>query len=452
MSNRQLEENITGRDTDDTILKCSTPHPFVLSALRRAIVVLIIVVSVLSWGLLPAAAQDIGSAAEWHQVRRVLVHTPGEELFLGLVLPEASLFKKTFSLDQAIKEHKDYIQELYNQGAVEVTTVVEALLKDTEDPQSESRRELIELAKRMTKFDLSKLTEEEREKQKANIERTLREMEPSVLVNMILQQPTIILDKEREDLVADYELEPLMNMYFMRDSMITTAKGIVLGRMAKPQREKEREIIKVVLKKMGITPIYEISKDGRLEGGDYIPAGNLVFIGQGIRTNATAIKEMLKNDVFGATNVVVVKDSWQRQQEMHLDTFFNIIDSNLAVLVEDRNIPDCYGSEKCLKADVWKKQENGEYKLRSKDIDFVKLMEKLKFRIIPVSVSDQEAYGINFLTVSSKKIIGVDGVSDEYKRNLKQAGVEVTWIDFDNMKLGYGAAHCTHPGLISRAV
>lgn len=38
-----------------------------------------------------------------------------------------------------------------------------------------------------------------------------------------------------------------------------------------------------------------------------------------------------------------------------------------------------------------------------------------KFKIIPVSVDDQHAYDINFLTPSKRKIVGVDGVSQEYK-------------------------------------
>jgi arginine deiminase len=37
------------------------------------------------------------------------------------------------------------------------------------------------------------------------------------------------------------------------------------------------KVINFVLSKLDITPIFRIEGNGRLEGGDYIPAGNVVF-------------------------------------------------------------------------------------------------------------------------------------------------------------------------------
>lgn len=100
--------------------------------------------------------------------------------------------------------------------------------------------------------------------------------------------------------------------------------------------------------------------------------------------------------------------------------------------------------KKCLVADVWAKGPDGRYGLTVQGTDFVDLLSNTwKFKIIPVSVDDQHAYGINFLTLSKRKIVGVDGVSQEYKQALANAGVTATWIDFTHMKQGYGAAHCT---------
>ena len=188
-----------------------------------------------------------------------------------------------------------------------------------------------------------------------------------------------------------------------------------------------------------------------------------MFIGRGLRTNQIAIHEMLENDVFGddVKEVVVVKDEWQQQQEMHLDTYFNIASPNTAVLVEDR-FPehDCGFARKCLNADVWERKDNcssgtqkGPYCLTTDNTDkeFTNVLSDADFtNIIPVSVKDRELYGVNFLTVEGGKIIGVDSVSEAYKSALARAGVSATWIDFDNMKLGYGAAHCTTQ-VLSRA-
>jgi len=65
-----------------------------------------------------------------------------------------------------------------------------------------------------------------------------------------------------------------------------------------------------------------IEGDARLEGGDYIPAGTVSFIGCGMRTNDLAIKNMLEKDSFGHDTVVVVRDHKLWQMQMHLDTHF----------------------------------------------------------------------------------------------------------------------------------
>ena len=68
----------------------------------------------------------------------------------------------------------------------------------------------------------------------------------------------------------------------------------------------------------------------------YIPAGNISLIGCGIRTNDEGIRQMLEADAFGHDTVVVVRDHKFWQMQMHLDTHFNIIDSNLCTMVRSR--------------------------------------------------------------------------------------------------------------------
>ena len=401
--------------------------------------------------------QGIGCEAEWDPARVILMHTPGEELFLGVVHPESALFEDTFSLEKAVGEHRKFIKGLSG-PRTNVFTVCDLLLKGTEDPNSVERRELIDLARKAMVLDVSKLPPQDQEYQKKKHEETLKKMAPETLVRIIFQRPVVKLKKIGDspeglaalqrrfstysyNIVADYELKPIMNLYFLRDQMITTKKGVVLGNLRLPQRQWEVEIIRLVLKKMGITPIHEI-KNGTLEGGDFLPAGDRVYIGQGVRTNADAIKELMDNDCFGSREVVVVKDRWLNQQEMHLDTHFNIIARDLAVMVEDRfsrQVP-----VKRLWADVYVQNAGGKgYRLLAKDVDFVDLLSRSGVKVIPVSVADQHAYGINFLTVQAGYIFAVDGVSEKYKSDLMKYDVNCRWLDFSNLKLGYGAAHCT---------
>lgn len=73
-----------------------------------------------------------------------------------------------------------------------------------------------------------------------------------------------------------------------------------------------------------------------MEGGDFIPLYNMVFIGTGLRTNQSAINQLLNINAFDDKLVIVVKDPWLQQEQMHLDTYFNVISNKVVVLAEQR--------------------------------------------------------------------------------------------------------------------
>ncbi|MDO8281776.1 MAG: arginine deiminase family protein [Thermodesulfovibrionia bacterium] len=389
---------------------------------------------------------QVGNHAEWEPVREVLVHTPDQELFLGVVHPAAALFERAFGIDGAAEEHRNYIRLLEAEG-VRVHTVVDALLTGTVDDKGQpiegaDLEALRSFAATILSFDSSALPAPMQVEQIAYKNEVISSLHPKELVSIILQRPTIHLQTTdiNTGLTATYEAAPVMNLYFLRDQMITTANGIVISKMNSPQRAAETEIIKFALAKLGVTPIYEVTGEGRLEGGDFLPAGDTAFIGQGLRTNSEALRQMLDNQVFGAFRVVAVKEPWQNQVQMHLDTYFNIIGPNLAVLVEER-LNRVEG--RVLKADVYE-MADGQYKKVISDADFVDYVQKnLGFTLIHVSNADQEKYGINFLTTTANRILGIDGVSEDYKERLANMGVNATWMDFRNLTGGYGAAHCT---------
>lgn len=419
------------------------------SALRNCVALIGLAITTV-WPF-DARAQPAGVVAHWHEAAQILVHQPGEEVFPGVLHPAAALFADTFSLEGAAAEHRQFVQILENRGTVEVINVVDVLLAGTENLQSPPHRALMELAKRMTTLDVSRLDPNQQKAQRAYFDETIAKMAPTTLVRMVLQRPTVILrygkcgaSEQRNCILADYRVNPLMNLYFTRDQMITTSRGVVLGRMANPQRAPEREVMKFVLGKLDIQPIYEVSPRGRLEGGDFFPAGERVFIGQGLRTNAIAVQEMLDHDAFGAREVIVVKDAWQNPQEMHLDTYFNLLDRDLALLVADRHVRNCKERQnaKCLKADVWIRNTRGTYEAVRKNADFMGLLDEYGIQVIPVSIEDQHAYGINVLTMGPRRIVGAEGVSQAYKKALAEASVQATWVSFDNLERGYGSADC----------
>lgn len=398
-----------------------------------------------------------GASAEWKPAKDVVMHQPGDEIFLGLIHPDAALFEKTFSLEGAVREHENFVCLLHDSGA-RVFKLRDILLAGTVDfngnvIQGRHLKDLQQLADKALVYDTSDLPDNLRSEQLAYRQKVIESLHPIELVKIIFQRPTVRLKSTESfntGFVASYSLDPVMNMYFMRDQVITTPKGIVMGRFNSRQRDAESEIADFAYRKLGIKPIASVGGDGRLEGGDYLVASDLSFQGQGLRTNEQAVRQLLDATVYGTKRVVVVKDPWRNQIQMHLDTYFNLISDKLAVMVQDRlDIKDARGRvvkyanpEKKPTADVYELQGSA-YRLIESDVAFQDFLENNGYKIIPVSEDDQLKYGVNFLTTSSNRILAIDGVSQAYKDRLKAEGVHATWMDFRNLTSGYGAAHCT---------
>jgi len=70
-----------------------------------------------------------------------------------------------------------------------------------------------------------------------------------------------------------------------------------------------------------------------------MPHEKFDFICEGLRSNKEAISQLLDNNLFEKEYVVVVKDKWKDQQQMHLDTFFNILSKDKVLLADNRINP-----------------------------------------------------------------------------------------------------------------
>ena len=64
--------------------------------------------------------------AEWSNAGEILMHTPGAELFNGVIHPSAGLFEHYFDVEKAAAEHRGYIR-LLEQNGIRVHTVEEIL-------------------------------------------------------------------------------------------------------------------------------------------------------------------------------------------------------------------------------------------------------------------------------------------------------------------------------------
>ena len=374
--------------------------------------------------------------AELSKAGDILMYTPGQELFNGVIHPSAGLFEDYFDVDKAAEEHRGYIRMLEANG-IRVHTIYDIL----EEVGIDSLRAL---AGKVLVYDISSIPDEDAEKTEAYRQEVLQKMSRNDLIRCILLQPTVKLSKTDNNTgyEAQYIQNPLMNLYFTRDQSITTPRGHIICNMNSKQRAPETEIINLCYEHLGLKPILHVAGDGRLEGGDYIPAGNISLIGCGMRTNDEGIRQLIEADAFGHDTVVVVRDHKLWQMQMHLDTHFNIIDKDLCTMVSSR-LNANPGDPEYNTCDIWaRKPGTKEYALWKQDQPFVEYIRGRGFQIIPIDYDDEMHYANNFLTIAPRHIMAVGGQSEELQQRFRDAGVNVEWIPLESLIDGYGAAHC----------
>ena len=374
--------------------------------------------------------------AEWNQASLILMHTPGMELFNGVVNPAAGLFEYYFDVDSAAVEHRGYIDTIESLG-IEVITVQE-ILQNT--PIELLRNYVTEILE----YNIDNMPHANANEIEAYRKDVISQMSRNDLIRCMLLQPSVILHETANNtgIEATYEQTPMMNLYFMRDQSINTPRGLIMCNMNSKQRASETNLVKFCYEQLGITPIVTLDSVARLEGGDYIPAGNQSFIGCGMRTNIEAINQIMAADGFGHNTVAVVKDNKWWQMQMHLDTYFNIIDRDLCTLTQSR-FEAKEGDPEWLTVDIYSREtESTPYTLTRQDVPFVAYLQECGYTIIPIGLDDEMHYANNFLTIAPRHILAVGGQSDELKASLAEHNVTVEWIPLENLIKGYGAAHC----------
>lgn len=374
--------------------------------------------------------------AEWDNAQAILMHTPGEELFDGVIHPYAGLFEYYFDVDKAAEEHRGYIEALKRNG-IEVYTIRELLGQVSMD-------RLRVYAMNSITYDTSALTEAEAVKNEAYRLSIIEQMSRADLIRCILLRPTVKLynTSNNTGVEAVYTHSPLMNLYFTRDQSITTPRGHIIAQMNSTQRADETQIVALCYEQLGVKPILTITGDGRLEGGDYLRGGTISYIGCGMRTNLEAIEQIMRADAFGHDTVAVVNDHKWWQMQMHLDTYFNIIDKDLCTLVESRYQAK-EGDPEWVTVDLYtRKPGEKDYTLSQREVPFVEFLEQRGFSIIPIKLEDELHYANNFLTIAPRHIMAVGNQSRELQRALAKHGVKVEWIPLETLIKGYGAAHC----------
>jgi N-dimethylarginine dimethylaminohydrolase len=127
-----------------------------------------------------------------------------------------------------------------------------------------------------------------------------------------------------------------LDSIYVRDASITSARGMILCRMGKRQREPEPAVQRAAYEAMSppIPVVGEITDPGRIEGGDVVWLDErTIVVGRGYRTNDDGIRQLRVLLGESIDLVVVPLPHWKGESDvMHLMSLVSPVDRDLAVV------------------------------------------------------------------------------------------------------------------------
>jgi arginine deiminase len=385
--------------------------------------------------------------AEWLPAKVVLLCEPNVETLFGMLQPAANNFAFPYALSIGRAEHQAYRRELEASG-VRVIDIREALAQAPRPALERWAQQAVTIRTdpAMPQNDVAICVEQ--------LLDALQVFDTASLIELVMLRPILHVGLNREALdpttryTTRYELKPADSAYYTRDPLITTARGCVITRLKLDIRKPENEIAAHVLEALGIQPLLRIQAPGTLEGGDFIPCGDFVLQGQGLLTNAEGVRQCLANAVYGRVEVGVVVDPRNNMDEMHLDTYFAMLDKDLAACVDTR-----LSGEQEPRVEVWQPDSDSEAfgMVHTRTVLFSAYLEEKGVTVIPFTKSEQDNFAANGLLAGPRDLIGVSRAGAAFERRLQSLGVRTRFIKFDALTGGYGGPHCSSQVLLREA-
>jgi arginine deiminase len=379
--------------------------------------------------------------AEWLTAKTVLLCEPNIETLFGILETNSANFLSPFSLKQAQAEHRAFRRAMESAG-VQVIDVREALMGDG-SIQGNARLRAWAASSVCYEIDRAIATGD-RDLLRENLQRTVETLDPATLADLILLRPTLTIYYNENALDptsrfrSHYKVNPANNAFYLRDPLIATAAGCVIGRLRLDVRRVENDIAAWALEQLGIGPVYRVQPPGFLEGGDFIPCGEFVLQGQGLLSDAEGVRQCLEHCVYGFVEVGVVRDPRVQMDEMHLDTYFAVFDRDLCALCDDR-----LGDQQPI-VDVYVPQgapDRFAYQ-KARTVGLCRYLEGKGMQILTFSKQEQENFAPNGLLLGPRDFIGVSRAGKDYERRLNERSVNTRFLNFDALTCGYGGPHC----------
>jgi arginine deiminase len=418
--------------------------------------------------------------AEWDTLKEVVVHRPGIEMFFGLMAPFSFLYERAFSMDEAIYEHTELEHALASAGVRvhRLKRLAVNLAKENAGLLESAREYAVEIVKFSGPSD-------DVAKARREFKKSVNDLDTETIFNILLLRPSVSLEEKKGVRVVLPRVTldvPLANLYFMRDQQAVSDRGVMVGRMSKPQRQMEPLITGAVLEMAGAKVAFRVKQPGTFEGGDFMPAGEFAMLGLGDRTNRSGVNQILAKGVgfeemavvHQASHPLIPGDEPDPMINMHLDTYLNIAGKGIAV--------GCVPLLRRARVEVYKRSARGAYKRQPGNPNVYDYLVSRGFTIVPITTLEQMCYASNFLCLSDRKVMAVEveNVVDKvlknleaqarlaphryarlfqeakreraqlrdsgqffpHKREFNDLGVEATALPLQEITGGYGGAHC----------
>ncbi len=365
-----------------------------------------------------ASSIVIRQTEEWAHVESALLHEPGREALFGLMEVDAEDIEAPLDLTAAQWDHQNYRFLLEARG-IEVVSFRDALTAGAIDPVGEPLEgpaldRLRRAANEALLYSFSPgVPESRRRALLSRRERIINRAHPEVLVDLLFLKPLVRVGFGGDPELMEHCIRPARSAHFVRDALVVTAAGAVLGRASSPARRWENELMSLALEGLGTAPLARIESPGFFEGGDFIPVGDFALMRIGPMTNEVAFEQMLRARAFGVPEIGLIRDA--DSPVTHLDDYLVFVAPDLAIVHEDR-----FGSDGEPPVEVYCKGEANP----TRTVGLFTYLREKGMEIVPAL--PETPYTLSgLMVVGPREVVIAAGVGNATTQMLMDRGVEV---------------------------
>ena len=211
---------------------------------------------------------------------------------------------------------------------------------------------------------------------------------------------------------VEHMREDKANALFMRDNILMTPEGAIVGRQAMACRRGEERYAAEALAVQGVPIIKTISGKGIFETACCLWVNaRTVIIGTGNRANYEGCRQMEEIlESAGVENFIYLQIPYGYA---HIDSIVSFIDAETAVIDPDRISWDAWAELKKLGMRLWEAP----------------------------SPEETRNLALNFVTLEPKKILMASGFP-QTKAFLEEHSILAHEIDVSELRKGWGSLHC----------